>query len=117
MENHNKRVAKNPDLGQECDVQAEIDRVSDFNKFATSFLDKNRPTGTFAVDANVGLNLGQAAVIISPGFNQIAGTMQESHEVPMTTGEGMNPRAMATMSNNSMEIGLEDEYDVPGQKK
>jgi hypothetical protein len=118
METHNKTVETNPEAGEACDVQKELDRVSDFNKFAKSYLDKNRPLNTFAVDANVGIKLGDnAQVVISPGFNEIAGTMQHSQTVPMTSGQGLHPRQMNQMSSNTTEIGLENEYHVPGQKK
>lgn len=117
MQNHNKRAEKNPDVGEKCEVLKELDRVSDFAKFVAKYLDKNRPIGTFAVDANVGLRLAdQAAVVISPGFNEIAGTMQDAKAIPMTSGQGIHPREMNQMRTKTMEVGLEDEYPVPGRK-
>lgn len=65
-----------------------------FFKFAAEYLTRNRVVEVFAVDANVGLVLSNfARCVVSPG-TLVAGTMQESGAVSVTTGDVVTRQLM-----------------------
>lgn len=60
-----------------------------FVSWATQYLENNRVTETFAVDGNFGVRLNDATVVlIGPGADAKAGSMEPAQAVPITTGRG-----------------------------
>jgi len=60
--------------------------LDDFAAFSRDYLADHRVGQTWAADANVGITLtNQRQCTLCPGLNDVAGTMQQSHEVPVTT--------------------------------
>lgn len=116
MEEHNKRVEKETtaDLVK-CDVQGELDRVSDFLAFAQSYLDANRVIENFPADQNLGIRLNnQKSAVLATGFNEVAGTMQPTHTVPMTSGRSPFGHYRET-GGNSDAVSIT--HPLPGQRK
>jgi len=73
--------------GIKPDKNAKPPSANDFIKFAVAYLDKNRPVQFFPVDSNHGFQLSNhVRCTISPS-SKVAGTMQDSGAVHVTTGE------------------------------
>lgn len=73
------------------DMTGTLKAAEPFLKFGQKYLTENRPVQAFAVDMNYGILLSNnMRCSISPGVENLQGTMQDSPVVPISTGQNPN---------------------------
>jgi hypothetical protein len=73
--------------GQEADAARTLRSAEPFLAFCEEYLRENRPVQSFPIDMNYGLLLSNnVRCAVSPGVEELKGTMQESFTVPVNQG-------------------------------